>query len=169
VHVAGGKLTGYRPEAGRALARAAEALDLTLREPVPERPLPGGDFAGGLAELEMRLCGELSLDARCAARLARLYGAEAPEVAKLGVDPLVPGAPILEGEVEWAVRCEGAATAEDFLYRRSRAPLYDTDVCRAVAEPAARGMAHLLDWGEARLAAELDAVRARLAGDRHWT
>ena len=110
VHMAGGKLTGYRPEAQRALARAAEVFGFELRAAPTERPLPGGDFDGDLGALEQRLCSELGLGARCAARLARLYGAEAADVAKLGVDPLAPGAPVLEGEVEWAVRCEGAAT-----------------------------------------------------------
>ena len=76
--------------------------------------------------------------------------------------------PVLEGEVDWSVRCEGAATLEDFLYRRSRAPLYDTDVCRAIAEPAGRRMAHLLDWDERRLRSDLSAVEARLAADRRW-
>jgi glycerol-3-phosphate dehydrogenase len=168
VHVAGGKLTGYRPEAQRALSRAAEVFALELRAAPPERPLPGGDFDGDLGALEHRLASALGLGARCAARLARLYGSEAADVAKLGVDPLAPGAPVLEGEVEWAVRCEGAATLEDFLYRRSRAPLYDTDVCRALAAPAARRLAHLLDWEPAREAAELAAANARLGADRSW-
>jgi glycerol-3-phosphate dehydrogenase len=168
VHMAGGKLTGYRPEALRALECAAEVLGLPLREPPAERPLPGGDFAGDLSALERDLAGQLALAPRGAARLARLYGSEAAAVAKLGVDPLAPGAPVLEGEVEWAVRCEGAATLEDFLYRRSRAPLYDADVCRALAEPAARRLAHLLDWSDARRSSELDAARERLAGDRSF-
>jgi glycerol-3-phosphate dehydrogenase len=169
IHVAGGKLTGYRPEARRALERAAEVIGLRLGDPARESALPGGDFSGGLEALERRLVDELSLGARCAARLARLYGAEAHEVAKLGVDPLAPGAPVLEGEVEWSVRCEGAATLEDFLYRRSRAPLYDTDVCRELVEPASQRMAHLLDWDDARLRSELAAATARLAADRSWS
>jgi glycerol-3-phosphate dehydrogenase len=168
VHVAGGKLTGYLPEARRALARAAALFGLPLRESPAERPLPGGNFDGDVAALEARLSQQIALDARTAARLARLYGSEAADVAKLGVDPLVPGTPVLEGEVEWAVRCEGAATLEDFLYRRSRAPLYDADVCRALAEPAARRMALLLDWSDLRRAAELESARARLAADRSW-
>jgi len=168
VHIAGGKLTGYRPEARRALECAARAIGLRLRETAAEPALPGGDFAGGLAALEHGLAEQLALEPRCTARLARLYGAEAQEVAKLGVEPLAPGSPVLEGEVEWAVRCEGAATLEDFLYRRSRAPLYDTDVCRAIAEPAGRRMAHLLDWDDTRERAELARVGARLAADRSW-
>jgi glycerol-3-phosphate dehydrogenase len=168
VHMAGGKLTGYRPEARRALRRAGEVFGFELREPGPEPPLPGGDFDGDVEALERALCTDLALAPRAAARLARLHGSEAGAVAKLGLDPLAPGAPCLEGEVEWAVRCEGAATLEDFLYRRSRAPLYDTDVCGAIAAPAARRLAHLLDWSEARRSAELDAVRARLAADRGW-
>jgi glycerol-3-phosphate dehydrogenase len=168
VHLAGGKLTGYRPAAARALQHAARVIGLTPREPPRERALPGGDFAGDLAALERELESELGLDARSAARLARLYGSEARDVAKLGVDVLAPNTPVLEGEVDWAVRCEGAATLEDFLYRRTRAPLYDTDVCRALVEPAAWRLAHLLDWSDARRAAELDAARARLRADRTW-
>jgi glycerol-3-phosphate dehydrogenase len=168
VHMAGGKLTDYQPAARRALERVAAITGLVPGEPAAETPLPGGDFAGGIAALERGLASALGLDPRTAGRIARLYGAEAAEVAKLGVEPLVAGAPVLEGEVDWAVRCEGAASLEDFLYRRTRAPLYDTDVCRALVDPAARRMARLLDWSERRLAAELEAVRARLEADRRW-
>jgi glycerol-3-phosphate dehydrogenase len=55
------------------------------------------------------------------AHLTARYGAEAPHVAKIG-------------EVAWAVRHEGALTADDVLDRRTRIGLVTTD--RAAAEPA---------------------------------
>ena len=53
--------------------------------------------------------------------LTARYGAEAPQVAEVG-------------EVAWAVRHEGALTADDVLDRRTRIGLVPTD--RAAAEPA---------------------------------
>lgn len=165
VSVAGGKLTGYRPMAQRALEKAAELLELRLGERPWEGPLPGGAFEGELAPLERRLEDEIGLSERTAARMARLYGSEAEEVAQLGAQPLCPGAPVLEGEVRWAIEVEGASSVLDALYRRTRVALYEPDVRDALVEPLARHMARILGWRAPRRESQIADARARLAAD----
>ena len=82
----------------------------------------------------------------------------------LGREPLAPGAPVLAGEVDWAVAREAAATVEDVLYRRTRAALYEPDARSAIAAPLARA-----DGGAARLERGEDArprSRTRAPGSR---
>jgi glycerol-3-phosphate dehydrogenase len=166
VTVAGGKLTGYRPMARETLERAARvgSLDLAPR-PASEPPLPGGDFDGALAPLEEALVREAGVTPACAARIVRLYGTEARELACDGAEPLVDGAPVLAAEVEWAVRVEGAARLEDAVYRRLRTAHYVPEAREAAVEPIADRMAGLLGWTEEHRRQEVAEVRARLAAD----
>jgi glycerol-3-phosphate dehydrogenase len=164
VTMAGGKLTGYRPLARETVERAAEVASL---RPAPaadeDPPLPGGDFDGDLAALESALMRETGVSALAAARLVRLHGSEAREVARGGSAELVPG--VLSNEIDFAVRREGAATLEDLLYRRLRTSLYSGDAREATVLPAAQRMAALLGWDEVRMQSEIRGVRARLAAD----
>jgi glycerol-3-phosphate dehydrogenase len=170
VTIAGGKLTGYRPMTRRAVEEAAAIAGVRLapaRDDTP--PLVGGDFAGDLDALAAELATRTGLGESCAARLVRLYGADAADVAALGSEPLVFGADPISGEVEWAVTVEGAARVTDVVYRRMRVPYYDPDARERIAEPVARRMAALLDWDEARVAAEIERVRSRLDGELAFT
>jgi glycerol-3-phosphate dehydrogenase len=166
VTIAGGKLTGYRPMARAAVERAAEVAGLRpAAPPADEPPLPGGDFAGDLDALAARLARGAGVSASCAARLVRLYGSEADAVAALGAESLPGDADLVAGEVDWAVRHEGALDLEDLWYRRLRAALYHPAARGAGLETAASRMAGLLGWSEDRRARELTAVRSRLADD----
>jgi glycerol-3-phosphate dehydrogenase len=165
VTIAGGKLTGYRPTALRSLEQAARVLGRPLPQAGEGPPLPGGDFTGELPGLSQELARAHGLPLATAQRLARLYGSEAHEVVALGAESLAPGAPVIAGEVDWAVTREAAATVEDVLYRRTRVALFEPEARSAVAEPIATRMRALLGWDEAKAAAELAAARARLAAD----
>ena len=166
VTMAGGKLTGYRPMALETVHRAAEVCGLRLApEPGEEPPLPGGDFDGDLAALEAALERETRLDARTLARLVRLHGTDVREIARLGHEPLVPGAPLLAAEVEWGVRVEGAATLEDLLYRRLRTAWMLPEARRAAVLPASLRMAKLFGWSEERRREEVVRVSERLASE----
>src|SRR5690606_17240198 len=112
-----------------------------------------------------RLAAATGVEKAAAARLARLYGSEAEAVVRRDPAPLVPGAPVLAGEVDHAVALEGARTLEDVVYRRTRAALYDPSAREAMLAPAAERMAALLGWTPERVARECAAVRARLAAD----
>ena len=78
---------------------------------------------------------------------------------------LVPDSLSLSGEVDWAVRFEGAATVEDVMYRRIRSALFAPDSCAASLERVAGRMAELLGWDAERTRRDVDAVRARLSAD----
>lgn len=104
VTVVGGKLTTYR-------RMAQEAVDLLSDRPCRTHRLAlvgAGAVPGGVP-----------------ARLARRYGAEAGRVAGLGTEAVVPGVPLLRGEVRFAAHAEGALCADDVVHRRSRAGLVD--------------------------------------------
>ena len=165
VTIAGGKLTGYRPMAQRTLEQVAALLGRKLPEEREGPPLPGGDFVGDLGPFADALARERDVGSACAHRLARLYGAEAGQVLSLGAEPLAPGAPVVAGEVDWAVRREAAATVEDVLYRRTRVALFEPDARGTVAPAIARRMAELLGWSAEKAADELARAEARLRAD----
>jgi glycerol-3-phosphate dehydrogenase len=165
ITIAGGKLTGYRPTALRTLERVERVLGRALASAGEGAPLPGGDFAGDLAPIARALESEHRLDGVAGMRLARLYGSEAGDVAKLGAERLAAGAPVVAGEVDWAVMHEGAATVEDVLYRRTRAALYEAEARESIAAPIAARMQALLGWSEGHAAEQLAGARARLAAD----
>ena len=162
--IAGGKLTGYRPMAWSVLDRVAEVLGQSLPPAPPESPLPGGERAPDLTALAHALDAPFDEALALARRLASLYGSEASAVVAGGSARLSCAAEMLEGEVDWAVEVEGAATVEDVVYRRARLAPYDPHA-RSAAEPVARRMAALLGWDERRALAEAGAVRERLARD----
>jgi glycerol-3-phosphate dehydrogenase len=164
VTIAGGKLTGYRLMAQLTLEKAAEACGIALAPPRDEdRPLPGGDFEGGLATLAEPLARRSGLSPACAERLAGLYGSESPDVLARGAARLAAKALVVKGEVEFGVRVEGAARLEDVFYRRTRAALYEVADRDALLEPMAARMAQLLGWDDARRDEELAHTRALLA------
>ncbi|OLF17766.1 glycerol-3-phosphate dehydrogenase/oxidase [Actinophytocola xanthii] len=120
--VVGGKLTTYRK-------MAQDAVDATGLPAGPSRtrdlPLVGAAPRHVLSALDSP------------ARLVASYGTEAPRVAS-AAEPVAEGLTV--GEIAWAVRCEGALTAEDVLHRRTRLGLVPTrlaaarDVVTAVVE-----------------------------------
>ncbi|MBW2447991.1 MAG: hypothetical protein JRG83_19005 [Deltaproteobacteria bacterium] len=165
VTVAGGKLTGYRPMAERAVACAVAEAGLRVNEVASEPdPLPGGEGAEDLEALAAALARSHGCSAAMADRLVRSYGAEATAVLDRGAEPLAGGATIAAGEVAWAVEMEDALHLEDFLVRRTRAALYDPAVSEAI-EPAAAAMAGQLGWSDAMREAEIAGMRARLSAD----
>jgi glycerol-3-phosphate dehydrogenase len=166
VTIAGGKLTGFRPMAQETLEKAAQVSGLRLPPPPSElSPLPGGDFDGDLAALAARLVAEYRLPAETADRLALCYGAESPQLADRGTEPLLPGSSILAAEVDWAVEVEGARRLEDVHYRRTRAALYHPEARVAGLAASAARMAVLLGWDDVRREAEIAGVLQRLAAD----
>lgn len=124
--VFGGKLTTARKLAEAALTELARFVSSAANPWTASAHLPGGDFpwdgfAHLLAELRQRYP---FLPERLAHRLTRYYGTrtvrllgDAREIGDLGT---FFGADLYEREVEWMVREEWAATAEDVLWRRSK-------------------------------------------------
>jgi glycerol-3-phosphate dehydrogenase len=110
--IVGGKLTTYRRMAQEAVDRAMRRLGREESCRTASLPLVGAT-------------GRSSVDVTgpAAERLVRRFGGEAPEVAAAGpCEPVAAGVPVLRCEVAWAVRAEGAVTAED-VERRLRLDL----------------------------------------------
>jgi glycerol-3-phosphate dehydrogenase len=130
LHVMGGKITTYRRLAERALELLAAPLAMpvspwTANAPLPGGDLPAADFDAYLADAARRW---KWLPAGLLHRLLRAYGTRIERVlggaaglADLG-EPF--GAGLHEAELEYLVREEWAATAEDVLWRRSKLGLH---------------------------------------------
>jgi glycerol-3-phosphate dehydrogenase len=166
VTLAGGKLTGYRPMAQDTLALAARTAELALAAPPDdEAPLPGGDFDGDLDTLAAGLVTRHSLARPTAERLVRLYGTEAEAICSQSTEPLVPDAPVLVSEVDWALDVEGATGVEDVLYRRLRCPLYVPEIRTSAVGPIGARLQARLGWSDAERQASEAAAHERLAAE----
>jgi len=128
VTVVGGKLTTYRRMAQDAVDLAVRSRGLAAAPCRTARlPLVGAAAPAELARLD------------APRRLIRTYGTEAPAVLALGrSEQVVPGLPVTEAELVWAVRHEGALDESDLLDRRTRVGLVPAD--REAALPAARAL-----------------------------
>lgn len=150
VSIAGGKLTGFRRMAEEVVEVVANELGRPLGAGPGTRAVPGGDVDSVPTENDA-----LSL------RLRRLYGSEASLVTARGAERLVSGAPVLSGEVDWAIDIESAHALEDVVYRRTRVAWYVPEHRDALAVAIAERMAAKLGWSEAAMAKELASVRQR--------
>jgi glycerol-3-phosphate dehydrogenase len=155
--VGGGKLSAYRAMAERIVDTLIENHAFTAKPcSTGEVPLPGGESVMPAATLE-------GLDMTQAERLARLYGTEAPELARLAVEKSLVAA-----EARHAVLCEGAQRLEDYWARRSSRAWFDEAAGLSILPEAADAMAALLGWDDARINAEVknceDIDRASRAG-----
>ena len=153
VTIAGGKLTAFR----RMAERVADICEARLGRVVTaartaDVVLPGGELVGSIADARKSLMSS-GIDADAAERLVRLYGAEAPLVLS-EQDPV-------HGEVEQAVRREGAVLLEDWWVRRAARAWFDNEEA-ALLRGAAR-FAVLLGWDDARTAREIACCRAAVA------
>ncbi len=149
VSVSGGKLTGFAGLAASAVELVGRLGEFDLAPGPGMTPLPG-------AALESAVDNE---------RLHQLYGSDAQHVASLGEGSLVQGAPVVIGEVDWAVNVEAATTVEDVIYRRTLAAWHLPRHRLQLAEAVADRMAHLLSWSDHRRDEQLGDVKRRFAAE----
>lgn len=125
----GGKITTYRCLAENAMLKLAARFPAWGAKAhwTGKHALPGGDFPAGAAEpLAQDLMRDYGfLDIRAARRLVRHYGSEARDIlagsrtrADLGRSF---GADLTEAEVRFLITREYARTAEDVVFRRTKA------------------------------------------------
>ena len=135
--VLGGKITTYRRLAEQALDKLAQFLPAMGAPWTAAAPLPGGDMAGGDFE---RFLDELqgahpNIEPGLLHGLARRYGTRATAV--LGVARAMAdlgtnfGAGLYAREVDYLIEREWAETAQDILWRRTKAGLQLDDQARA--------------------------------------
>jgi glycerol-3-phosphate dehydrogenase len=130
-------------------------------------PLPGAEFASMDALVgEARASTEYPVTASQRERLARTYGSNWPEVARLAADPRLREAvgetPLLRAEVAYAVRHEMARTLADCVFTRTELGTAGHPGEAALAACADVAAAEL-GWNAERTRAELEDVRARFA------
>jgi glycerol-3-phosphate dehydrogenase len=137
--VFGGKITTYRRLAEHAMEKLAPYFPDLRRPWTGGAPLPGSDFGDrevAQSEFFLRHRGVASEILRA---LFRRHGSRADEVIGDGDLGEHYGAGLTEREVRHFVRHEWARTAEDVLWRRSKAGLAMTEAQRRrVAEAMAR-------------------------------
>ena len=140
LNVYGGKLTTYRKLAEHALEKLAPHFSAHFASLKPAwthlKPLPGGDFSCGLAQLIAETATAYPfLPPEHVAPIARRHGTLA--VAWLGgarrIEDLGEhfGAGLYAAEVEHMMATEWALTAEDVLMRRSKCGLVMTELQKA--------------------------------------
>jgi glycerol-3-phosphate dehydrogenase len=167
--IVGGKLTTYR-------ALAEEVVDLIFRlrgeTPPPcetaTTPLPGAfDEATPSSNLDVLRESLISLDGlspRSAARLLKVYGARAAEVARLASDEhellevISEETGSIAAEVVHAFREESAETLADCLLRRTMVGLNGRLGLDAL-DASARVARKFLGWDEERAASEVESYK----------
>lgn len=137
LNVFGGKITTYRRLAESAMSELGQVFDGLTGNWTAGVPLPGGDFAVDQVDA---LIEQLQIDypfltPRWARRLIRAYGTEAGDVlgdatraADLGEEF---GATLTERELNWLIKREYVAEADDALWHRSKLGLHMTPTQRA--------------------------------------
>ncbi|MBI3975631.1 MAG: glycerol-3-phosphate dehydrogenase/oxidase, partial [Armatimonadetes bacterium] len=160
VSIIGGKLTTYRK-------MAADVVDVLVRRDGSHTPcktenlvLAGGEDHATLRTQVLRTAEEFGLTASQAEHLYQTYGSGALRLIELTKEepalrrPLVPGLPILAGEVVQGCREEQAVALADWLILRSRLAYLDRNHARGCAADVAGLMAHELGWSDAERAAQ---------------
>ncbi len=172
VLVAGGKYTTYR-------IMAKDAVDLALADLGKEMPqsttetirLAGAVGWEWLHERPELLSRSSGLDGPAIDYLLERYGTLVGELlALIAVDPslgeqLPGGEEHLKVEIVYAASSEGALHLTDALTRRTRISIEARDRGLTAAEPAARLMAPILGWDEARIQEEIELYRRRVAAE----
>ena len=167
ISIVGGKLTTYRAMAAEVVNRVAARLHELDGRPVAPRartdrePLPGGaarDLAIVTRDIERE-----GFPRTVAEHLTRLFGSEAPAVARLAQSdpalrrPVVEGHPALRAELIHAIHREMAVTLCDLLIRRLHVFYEVPGHALGEAPELAELAGQELGWDAARTAAELAA------------
>ncbi|WP_309121915.1 glycerol-3-phosphate dehydrogenase/oxidase [Paenibacillus sp.] len=163
VTIAGGKLTGYRKMAEGIVDRVAARLSASGAEPfgpcvTRTLPLSGGDVGGSAgwpAYAAARTAeGEaLGLAPDAAARIARRYGSNAPDVLRCAAGAAArasaerAGLPLdVYATLVYAIEREQALTPADYWVRRTGDLFFDIARVRAFGEASLAFMARRLDY-----------------------
>lgn len=160
ISIAGGKLTGYRIMAERAVDQAMATLTAMggskfKDSRTEEITLDGGDFAhySEVSTYKERLLGEgdqISLSVDWVHHLVDTYGKSAQDIVERAYElhPVEqdPERRMLRAEVEYSVECEACASLCDFLIRRTGRLYFQRPALAKLYPLAADLMATHLGW-----------------------
>ena len=144
-----------RSRSGNALLQSGHGRGRAL----PANPPSWRTSAGPLATTEVARARGLSLESDVLGHLQRWYGTEAREVIEFSaaqglLDPLTPAAPVIAGEVAYAVDRAQAVRLSDVVLRRT--PLGSAGhPGRDALDRASAIMGARLGWDDARRAEEM--------------
>ncbi|TFC26304.1 glycerol-3-phosphate dehydrogenase/oxidase [Cryobacterium sp. TMT2-18-3] len=173
VVIAGGKWTTYRVMAKDAIDAAVDAFD----ERVPasttaDIPLLGAEGYQAAWNKRGRIARAFGLHTVRVEHLLNRYGTLTDELLDLIrktpslADPLPGADDYIEAEVVYAATHMGALHLEDVLARRTRISIEAWDRGVSAAPVAARLMAGVLGWDEARETREVGTYLKRVAAER---
>jgi glycerol-3-phosphate dehydrogenase len=173
VVIAGGKWTTYRVMAKDAIDAAADALDGKIPpSTTQEIALVGAEGYQAAWNKRARIAAKSGLHVTRIEHLLNRYGTLTEDLLALIharpelADPL-PGADDYLGvEVVYAASHEGAVHLDDVLARRTRISIEAWDRGASAAPVAARLMAGVLGWDEARQEREVQFYLQRLEAER---
>ncbi len=177
VMIAGGKYTTYRVMARDAIDAAAHSLRTTghgaVRDSITDRvPLVGAESYETRANQRVLLARRSGLHVARIDHLLARYGGQIDDLLAMVQTrrqlalPLEGAEDYLAAEVVYAVTHEGALHLDDVLTRRTRISIETFDRGVAAAPRAARLMAEVLDWDDARIAEEVDHYLRRVEAER---
>ncbi len=161
------KLTTARLAAERLARRIAGRLGHARRGNGADTPIEGvvPDVDAFVRRLEHTAS---PLACRHLRRWVRTYGTHAAELVARPYPehrPLSTATEITEAEIDYAARCEMAATLADVAFRRTTLAAWETPDAAALRRAAAI-MARHLGWSDRRQAAEVALVQAECAARR---
>ncbi|KNC50931.1 glycerol-3-phosphate dehydrogenase [Thecamonas trahens ATCC 50062] len=176
VLVGGGKWTTYREMAQDAVDKALEVSGLRKKTAISKNvKLIGAE--GWTPNLHIQLIQKFGIERDVAVHLARTYGSESFDVARMAAETnptgqrwplsgkrLVPGYPYLESEVRVAC-AEFARSATDVLARRTRLAFLNVEAAREAVPRVIEIMADELGWDNARIEKEYRRVDVMFSGE----
>jgi glycerol-3-phosphate dehydrogenase len=163
VSITGGKWTTYRKMAEDAGDEIARQLPGVRRSATRRLSLHGAPGKGHPPKI--------GLEPGMAQHLERRYGTDAATVAAIvaedpaNAETVIDGLAYVVAEIRYAARHEMVVRLDDVLSRRTRAELQDARAARRAAPAVAAILAEELDWPAGRLADEIHAFDARVAGE----
>ncbi|WP_405216108.1 glycerol-3-phosphate dehydrogenase/oxidase [Agrococcus sp. Ld7] len=172
VLVAGGKWTTYRIMAKDAIDEAVSAIDGKFAPSCTEQiPLLGATGYRAAWNKRAKIARAFGIHKHRVEHLLNRYGVSTDELLDMiRQDPKLaeplPGADDYIGaEVRYACTHEGALHLDDVLARRTRISIEAWDRGVAAAPVAARIMADVLDWDDARIEEEVNTYNKRVAAE----
>ena len=171
VGITGGKLTTYRRMAGDMVDRLAGELDVGAPSRTRHIKL-GSSNVDSLRLAVDRRAQRFGMGSVAITNLIRCYGERALEVLDfagsegLGADVLVPGFPMTAVEALYSARQEMVVHLDDFLSRRTRLSLIDSEAGIGGGSRVPDVLAEELGWSQEQARAEIDRHRRAIEHER---